>query len=39
MYEKTLKTALITILMILLLLPLAPSRTEAAVPAHSSPFM
>ncbi|WP_052416384.1 TPM domain-containing protein [Paenibacillus sp. FSL R5-0912] len=38
MYEKTLKTALITILMILLLLPLAPSRTEAAVPAHSESF-
>ncbi|KHL97557.1 hypothetical protein QW71_00075 [Paenibacillus sp. IHB B 3415] len=38
MYGKTLKTALIAILMILLLLPLAPSRTEAAVPAHSESF-
>ncbi|WP_052429513.1 TPM domain-containing protein [Paenibacillus borealis] len=37
MYGKTLKTALIAILLILLL-PLAPSRTEAAVPAHSESF-
>ncbi|KHL97558.1 hypothetical protein QW71_00080 [Paenibacillus sp. IHB B 3415] len=38
MNRKSILAAFTVILMILLLLPLAPSRTEAAVPAHSESF-
>lgn len=38
MNRKSIQTALIAMLMIVLLLPMGPSRAEAAVPAHSESF-